>query len=76
MRAQNVTFVPAGATEATVELQGFSNARSFGIASLFSQNYGLLPGTYQIIARVSSSPTIAGNANLGIRDFYYQTTNV
>jgi hypothetical protein len=76
LSAQNVTFVPAGATNATVELEGFSNARSFGIASLFSQNYGLLPGTYQIIARVSSSPTIAGNANLGIRDFYYQTTNV
>ena len=76
LSAQNVTFVPAGATEASVELQGFSNARSFGIASLFSQNSGLLPGTYQIIARVSSSPTIAGNANLGIRDFYYQRTNV
>ena len=76
LSAQNVTFVAAGATEATVELQGFSNARSFGIASLFSQNSGLLPGTYQIVARVSSSPTIAGNANLGIRDFYYQLTNV
>jgi hypothetical protein len=76
LSAQNVTFVKAGATSATVELQGFSNARSFGIASLFSQNSGLLPGTYQIIARVSSSPTIAGNANLGIRDFYYQLTNV
>ncbi|MGA2790171.1 MAG: carboxypeptidase-like regulatory domain-containing protein [Candidatus Bathyarchaeia archaeon] len=76
LSAQNVTFVPAGATEATVELQGFSNTRSFGIRSLFSQNYGLLPGTYQIIASVSSSPTIAGNANLGIRDFYYQMTNV
>ena len=76
LSAQNITFVPAGATEAAVELQGFSNARSFGIASLFSQNSGLLPGTYQIIARVSSSPTIAGNANLGIRSFYYQTANV
>ena len=76
LSAQNVTFVPAGATEATVELQGFSNARSFGIASLFSQNSGILPGTYQIVATVSSSPTIAGNANLGIRDFYYQTANV
>ncbi|MGA8857538.1 MAG: carboxypeptidase-like regulatory domain-containing protein, partial [Candidatus Bathyarchaeia archaeon] len=28
LRAQNVTFVTAAATEATVELQGFSNARS------------------------------------------------
>jgi len=75
LRAQNVTFVTAGATEATVELQGFSNARSFGVASLFSQNYGLLPGTYQIVARVSSAPTVAGNANLGIKQFYYQTAN-
>jgi len=76
LRAQNTTFVAAGATSATVELQGISNSRSFGIASLFSQNYGLLPGTYQIIARVSSSPSFAGFANLGIRDFYYQRTNV
>lgn len=76
LRAQNVTFVPAGATEATVELQGFSNTRSFGLASLFSQNYGLLPGTYQIVARVSSAPNVAGNANLGIKQFYYQLTNV
>ncbi len=76
LRAQNTTFVPAGATNATVELQGFSNSRSFGISSLFSQNGGLLPGTYQIIARVSSSPSFAGFANLGIRDFYYQRTNV
>jgi len=75
LRAQNVTFVTAGATEATVELQGFSNARSFGVASLFSQNYGLLPGTYQIVARVSSAPTVAGNANFGIKQFYYQTAN-
>jgi hypothetical protein len=76
LRAQNVTSVKAGAESATVELQGFSNSRGFGIASLFSQNYGLLPGTYQIIARVSSSPSFAGFANLGIRDFYYQTDNV
>ena len=76
LRAQNTTFVAAGATSATVELQGFSNSRSFGVSSLFSQNSGLLPGTYQIIARVSSSPSFAGFANLGIRDFYYQRTNV
>ncbi len=76
LRAQNVTFVKAGATNASVELQGFSGSRSFGIASLFSQNYGLLPGTYQIIARVTSSPSFAGFANIGIRDFYYQRRNV
>jgi hypothetical protein len=76
LRAQNVTFVNAGATSASVELQGFSNSRGFGSASLFSQNAGLLPGTYQIIARVTSSPSFAGYANIGIRDFYYQTENV
>ena len=76
LKAQNITFVGAGATEATVELQGFSGSRSFGIASLFSQNSGLLPGTYQIIARVSSSPSFAGFANVGIRDFYYQRDKV
>jgi hypothetical protein len=76
LRAQNVTFVKAGAHSATVELQGFSSSRSFGTASLFSQNYGLLPGTYQIIARVTSSPSYAGSSNVGIRDFYYQTDNV
>jgi hypothetical protein len=76
LSAQNTTFVKAGATSATLELQGFSNARSFGSASFFSQNSGLLPGTYQIIARVTSSPSFAGFANIGIRDFYFQTDNV
>lgn len=76
LRAQNVTFVPAKATEATVELQGFSNARSFGISSLFSQNGGLLPGTYHIVARLTSSPSFAGFANVGIRDLYYQTQDI
>lgn len=76
LKAQNVTFVKAGATNATVELQGFSNSRSFGIASLFSQNSGILPGTYQIIARVTSSPSFAGFANVGIREFYLQRQNV
>ncbi len=76
LRAQNVTFVPAGKTNATLELQGFSSSRTFGTASLFPQSTGLLPGTYQIIARVTSSPSIYGSANTGIRDFYYQTENV
>jgi hypothetical protein len=76
LRAQNVTFVSATSKSATLELQGFSSARTFGTASLFPQSTGLLPGTYQIIARVTSSPSIYGSANTGIRDFYYQTENV
>jgi len=73
LRAQNVTFVPAGSTSATIDLQGFSNTRGFGSFSLFSPNAGLRPGTYYIVARVTSSPSFAGFANIGIRDLYYQT---
>jgi hypothetical protein len=73
LRAQNVTSVTPGSTSATVDLIGFSNTRGFGIFSLFSQNYGLRPGTYYIVARLTSSPVFAGFANIGIRDLYYQT---
>jgi len=73
LRAQNVTSVPPGSTSATVDLIGFSNTRQAGLFSLFSQNYGLRPGTYYIVARLTSSPVFAGFANLGIRDIYYQT---
>ena len=76
LRAQNVTFVNAGVSRATVELAGFSNARSFGTASLFQQNYGILPGTYHITATFTSSPSFAGYANIGIRDLYYQLADV
>jgi hypothetical protein len=76
LRAQNVTFVNAGATSASVELGGFSTARAFGIATQFSQNGGILPGTYYIQARFSSSPSYTGYANIGIRDLYYQIADV
>jgi hypothetical protein len=77
LRAQNTTFITnPNARNAIVELQGLSSSRGFGIASLLPQNYGILPGTYQIIARVTSSPSFAGFANVGIRDLYYQTDNV
>jgi len=76
LRAQNVTSVPPGTRRTAVELGGFSNSRSFGIASLFSQNYGLLPGTYHIKATFSSSPSFAGYSNVGIRDLYYQLWDV
>ncbi len=75
LRAQNVTFVSPGVRSASVELQGFSSARGFGTPSLFQPNYGLLPGTYYLTANVTSSPSIAGNANLGIATLYYQTSN-
>ncbi len=73
LRAQNVTFVPPGSTNETVDLLGFSNTRGFGTFSLLSQNYGLPPGTYYIVARLTSSPSFAGFANIGIRTLYYQT---
>lgn len=74
LRAQNTTFVGPRATSAAVELIGFSSSRSFG--SFSSQNYGILPGTYQIIATVTSSPIYSGFANVGVRDLYFQLTNV
>jgi len=76
LRAQNVALVTPGARRATVELDGFNNARSFGIQSLFQQNYGIPPGTYHIKATFTSSPTFAGYANIGIRDLYYQLADV
>jgi len=75
-RAQNITSVPPGTKRTTVELGGFSNSRSFGNAYLFSQNYGLLPGTYHIRATFQSSPNFAGYANVGIRNLYYQLWDV
>ncbi len=76
LRAQNVTSVRAGTNKTAVELGGFSNSRSFGEFSLFSQNYGLLPGTYHIKATFTSSPSFAGYANVGIRNLYYQLWDV
>jgi hypothetical protein len=76
LRAQNTTTVPAGSGEGTVELQGFSNVGALGISTSFSKNYGILPGTYYIMARFTSSPTYAGFANVGIRDLYFQTEEV
>ena len=74
-RGSNVTSVSAGSTNATVEIIGFSESRQLGISGLFQQSSGLLPGTYSIIARFTSSPSFAGFANVGIRDLYYQTEN-
>ncbi len=76
LRAQNVTSVPPGTTKTSIELGGFSETRSFGIAALFSQNYGIRPGTYHIEATFTSSPSFAGYANVGIRNLYYQLWDV
>jgi hypothetical protein len=76
LRAQNVTFVNGDESNKSLELQGFSNARSFGAASQFSQNGGILPGTYYFRAKFTSSPSYAGYANIGIRDLYYQTEDI
>ena len=76
LSAQNTTFVDEGAPRWSVELQGFTNSRGFGQSYLFPSNYGILPGTYYITASIASSPTIAGNANIGIATLYYQISNV
>jgi hypothetical protein len=76
VRGSNVTSVGAGSTSATLEIQGFSESRGFGIVGLFSQDSGLRPGSYHILAKLSSSPTFAGFANVGIRTLYYQTVDV
>jgi hypothetical protein len=82
LRAQNTTTVFAGSSTASVELSGFSSARQRGTASLFSQNYGILPGTYYIQARFTAAPPVLGNAAtttnapvpgaLVVGDLYYQ----
>jgi len=86
LRAQNTTSVFDGNRSAYIELQGFSSARQRGIFSQFSQNYGILPGTYYIQARFTAAPPVIGNAatttNAPVRnalvvgDLYYQTSIV
>jgi hypothetical protein len=83
LSAQNTTTVLDGSENASIELLGFSNARQQGIFSQFSQNYGILPGTYYIEARVTAAPPVIGNAatttnapvpgSLVVGDLYYQT---
>jgi hypothetical protein len=86
LRAQNTTSVFEGNRTASIELLGFSNARQRGTASLFQQNYGILPGTYYIQVRFTAAPPVAGNAAtttnapvpgaLVVGDLYYQTSIV
>jgi hypothetical protein len=76
LRAQNITTVFPSSTSAFTLLQGFSQSGQRGIQSQFSANYGLMPGTYHIVATLTSSPSFAGFANSGIRNLYYQVDDV
>jgi len=60
--AQTSATVLQSAREATVDLTGFSSAGQRGIFSQFSQSYGILPGCYYIVARLTSAPLVIGNA--------------
>jgi len=75
LRGSNTTVVPAGSLYASVEIQGNSETRSFGISSLFPSSGGLLPGVYHIYATFTSSPSFTGFANVGIRNLYYQLSD-
>ena len=82
LRAQNQTTVFAGNSSAYIELLGFSSSSQRGIFTQFSQNYGILPGTYYIVARLTAAPPVIGNAAtttnapvpgaLVVGDLYYQ----
>ena len=82
LRAQNTTAVPVGSRNAYIELLGISSASQRGIVSQFSQNYGILPGTYYIEARFTSRPPVIGNAATttnavgDVGDLYYQLAPV
>jgi hypothetical protein len=77
LRAQSSQVsVPAGSTSFTVELFGFSQRGQRGIQSLFSADYGLMPGTYHILATLTSAPSFAGFANVGIKSLYFQMQDV
>ena len=76
LRGSNTTNVPAGKSSATLEILGTSTARSFGLVELLPASSGLYPGTYHILARLTSSPIFTGFANIGVRDTYYQVDDV
>ncbi len=76
LRGQNTTFVYAGNYSATLEVVGLSRGRTLGTVSQFSHDYGLLPGTYHVLATLKSSPLFSGFANVGVRDLYFQLEDV
>src|SRR5208282_2461885 len=74
--AQNVTSIQAGSlhTNPPIELIGISEVNSFGFRTRL--DYGIRPGTYHIVMTLTSSPTFAGFANVGVKDLYYQLTDL
>jgi hypothetical protein len=75
LRGSNSTAVPAGSRDASLEIVGNSEVRSFGISSLLPSSGGLLPGVYHIYVTFTSSPSFTGFANVGIRNLYYQLSD-
>src|SRR5208282_1360028 len=39
-------------------------------------DYGIRPGTYHIVMTLTSSPVFSGFANVGVKDLYYQLTDL
>jgi hypothetical protein len=76
LRGSNTTNVAAGSTRASLEIIGTSSTRGFGLTELLPASSGLYPGTYHILARLTSSPIFTGFANIGVRDTYYQLDEV
>src|SRR5208283_969012 len=74
--AQNVTSIQAGSrhTNPPLELIGISEVNSFGFRT--SLDYGIRPGTYHIVMTLTSSPVFSGFANVGVKDLYYQLTDL
>jgi hypothetical protein len=74
--AQNVTSIQAGSlhTNPPIELIGISEVNFFGTRSQL--DYGIRPGTYHIVLTLTSSPVFSGFANVGVKDLYYQLTDL
>jgi hypothetical protein len=74
--AQNVTSIQMGSfhTNPPIELIGLSEVNFFGVHSQL--DYGIPPGTYHIVLTLTSSPTFTGFANVGVRNLYYQLTDL
>jgi hypothetical protein len=79
LRAQNSSQVPAGSKSASIALLGFSSTRTFGTGSLLPTNYGLLPGTYHIVARFTAGQLFfggTGGTTNAAGDLYFQLNDM
>src|SRR5208283_3166343 len=74
--AQNVTSIQEGSlhTNPPIELIGFSEVNNFGFRTQL--DYGIRPGTYHIVMTLTSSPVFSGFANVGVKNLYYQLTDL